>query len=76
MSLEAVGRNNANVGGAYIEHGAEQYLLRGIGLVESSDDIANIIVKTGREGVPIYVRDLGEVVDGRDRPARRGNGRR
>ena len=62
--LEAVARNNANVGGAYIEHGAEQYLLRGIGLAESSDDISNIIVKTGREGIPIYVRDLGEVVEG------------
>lgn len=62
--LEAVTRNNANVGGAYIEHGAEQYLLRGIGLAESSKDIANIIVRAGKEGVPIYVRDLGEVVEG------------
>lgn len=62
--LEAVASNNANVGGAYIEHGAEQYLLRGIGLVESADDIANIVVKTGKEGIPIYVRDLGEVVTG------------
>jgi heavy metal efflux system protein len=62
--LEAVTRNNANVGGAYIEHGAEQYLLRGIGLAESSNDIANIIVKAGKEGVPIYVRDMGEVVEG------------
>ncbi len=62
--LEAVARNNANVGGAYIEHGAEQYLLRGIGLAESADDIANIVVKTGKEGIPIYVRDLGEVVEG------------
>ncbi len=62
--LEAVGRNNANVGGAYIEHGAEQYLLRGIGLAESSGDIASIIVKTGKEGIPVYVRDLGEVVEG------------
>lgn len=62
--LESVGRNNANVGGAYIEHGAEQYLLRGIGLVESADDISNIVVKTGREGVPVYVRDVGEVVTG------------
>lgn len=62
--LEAVARNNANVGGAYIEHGAEQYLLRGIGLVEKADDIANIIVKTGKEGVPIFVRDLGDVVIG------------
>ena len=62
--LEAVGRNNANVGGAYIEHGSEQYLLRGIGLVEKPEDIANIIVKTGKEGVPVYVRDLGEIVTG------------
>lgn len=62
--LEAIGRNNANVGGAYIEHGSEQYLLRGIGLVASANDIANIVVKTGKEGVPIYVRDLGEVVTG------------
>ncbi|MEW6207268.1 MAG: CusA/CzcA family heavy metal efflux RND transporter [Acidobacteriota bacterium] len=62
--FEAVARNNANVGGAYIEKGPEQYLLRGIGLVESAEDIANIVVKTGREGVPIYVRDVGEVVSG------------
>ncbi|HQR38713.1 MAG TPA: CusA/CzcA family heavy metal efflux RND transporter [Blastocatellia bacterium] len=62
--LEAVGRNNANVGGAYIEHGQEQYLLRGIGLVESLDDVANIVVKTGPEGVPVYVRNLGDVVTG------------
>ena len=62
--VEAVAQNNANVGGAYIEHGSEQYLLRGIGLVESPDDIDNIIVKTGNEGIPVYVRDLGEVVTG------------
>ena len=62
--LEAVARNNSNVGGAYIEHGSEQYLLRGIGLVESVDDINNIVVKTGKEGVPVYVRDLGEVATG------------
>ncbi|HTG15783.1 MAG TPA: CusA/CzcA family heavy metal efflux RND transporter, partial [Blastocatellia bacterium] len=62
--FEAVARNNANVGGAYIEHGAEQFLLRGIGLVQSADDISNIVVKTGKEGIPIYVRDLGEVVAG------------
>lgn len=62
--FEAVARNNANVGGAYIEKGSEQYLLRGIGLVESSDDITNIVVKTGKEGVPVFVRDVGEVVTG------------
>ncbi|HKO99319.1 MAG TPA: CusA/CzcA family heavy metal efflux RND transporter [Pyrinomonadaceae bacterium] len=62
--VQAVTENNANVGGAYIEHGSEQYLLRGIGLVESPEDIGNIIVKTGKEGIPVYVRDLGEVVTG------------
>ena len=62
--LDAVVRNNANVGGAYIEHGSEQYLLRGIGLVESTEDIANIAVKTGAEGVPVFVRDVGQVVTG------------
>ena len=61
---EAVSRNNANVGGAYIQKGAEQYLLRGLGLVEKPEDIANIVVKTGAEGVPIYVRDVGEIVEG------------
>jgi cobalt-zinc-cadmium resistance protein CzcA len=62
--LEAVERNNQNVGGGYIEHNGEQYLLRGIGLAESPDDIANVIVKTGKEGVPVFVRDLGEIVTG------------
>ncbi|NNE66236.1 MAG: efflux RND transporter permease subunit [Pyrinomonadaceae bacterium] len=61
---EAVAENNNNVGGAYIEKGAEQYLLRGIGLVEESEDIGNIVVKTGGEGVPVYVRDVAEVVEG------------
>lgn len=62
--FEAVARNNANVGGAYIEKGPEQFLLRGIGLVSSIEDINNIVVKTGREGIPVYVRDVGEVVTG------------
>ncbi len=62
---EAVIRNNSTVGGGYIEKGAEQYLLRGVGLVEKMDDIANIVVKTGTEGVPVYVKDLGEIVEGK-----------
>ena len=61
---DAVSRNNANVGGAYIEKGSEQYLLRGIGLIEKPDEIGNIVVKTGREGVPVYVRDVAEIVEG------------
>jgi heavy metal efflux system protein len=62
--LDGVARNNANVGGAYIEHAGEQYLLRGIGLVRSVEDIASIVVKTGKDGVPVYVHDVAEVVTG------------
>ncbi len=61
---ESISRNNANVGGAYIQKGSEQYLLRGIGLVENPEDIGNIVVKTGAEGVPVYVKDVGEIVEG------------
>jgi cobalt-zinc-cadmium resistance protein CzcA len=61
---EAVTRNNSTVGGGYIEKGAEQYLLRGLGLVENTEDIGNIVVKTGKEGVPVFVKNLGEIVAG------------
>ncbi len=61
---DAVMANNGTVGGGYIEKGAEQYLLRGVGLVEKMEDITNIVVKTGKEGVPVFVRDLGEIVEG------------
>ena len=62
--LNAVIANNANVGGAYIEHSGEQFVLRGIGLVQTTDQIGKIIVKTGKEGVPILIRDISKVVVG------------
>lgn len=62
--LTAVMQNNANVGGAYIEHTGEQYLLRGVGLASTTNEIGNIVVKTGIQGVPVYVRDLADVIEG------------
>lgn len=59
--FNAVAENNANAGGAYIEHANEQYLVRGSGLVQSIDDINNIIVKTLENGTPIYVHNVAEV---------------
>ncbi|MCR4418003.1 MAG: efflux RND transporter permease subunit [Ignavibacteria bacterium] len=58
---EAVSENNSNAGGAYIEHSNEQYLIRGSGLVQSIDDIKNIIVKTDDNGTPIYIRNVADV---------------
>ncbi len=60
--LKAVEANNRNVGGGSIDHQGEQYLVRGEGLIESLDDLGNIIVKHDEHGgTPIYVRDLGRV---------------
>jgi cobalt-zinc-cadmium resistance protein CzcA len=60
---DAVGRNNANVGGSYIEKDAEQYIIRGIGLIESAEDIKNIIVKNDHSS-PIFLKNVAEVVYG------------
>src|SRR5438477_7182545 len=61
--LTALGRGNANVGGSKVEQGAQQYLIRGIGLLRSKDDIGQIVV-TSRNGTPILVKDLAEVTIG------------
>lgn len=65
ISLEGVVRalesNNSARGGAYIEHNGEQQVIRGEGLVETLRDVENIIVETSEGGVPVYVRNLGEV---------------
>lgn len=62
--VAAVVANNENVGGAYIEHEGEQYILRGIGLAQTTDQIGKIVVKSGKDGVPIFIKDIGEVVSG------------
>jgi len=58
--FRALEQNNANSGGGYIEHAQEQYLIRGEGLVRTLEDIDNIIVATGHDGTPIYIRNLGK----------------
>ncbi len=58
--LDAVERNNANAGGGMLRSGAEQYLIRGLGLIRSIDDIGNIVLKEER-GVPVFVRDVAQV---------------
>jgi cobalt-zinc-cadmium resistance protein CzcA len=61
--FEAVAQNNANAGGGILAHGPEQYLVRGIGLIQSLEDIGNIVVAE-HEGVPVYVSDVADVAEG------------
>jgi len=56
----AVGRGNSNVGGSKIERGAQQYFIRGIGLLRSGDDIGNIVLAS-HNGTPVLIKDVAEV---------------
>ena len=58
--VSALERNNSNAGGSYIVVGAEEYLVRGLGLVATLSDIGNIIVAE-RENAVVYIRNLGSV---------------
>lgn len=56
----ALGKSNANAGGGYVEHGRQQYLIRGIGLLRGPADIEEVVVDA-RNGVPIRVGDVARV---------------
>ena len=56
--VAAINSNSSNAGGGRIARGEQAYVIRGIGLVRTLDDLGNIVV-TERDGVPILVRDLG-----------------
>ena len=62
---QALARNNANSGGGVLPHYAEQYLIRGIGLIKTLDDIRMIVLKE-QSGVPVFMRDVAEVTIGHE----------
>ncbi len=63
--LDAVARNNANVGAGYIERGGEQYLVRVPGQVATLDELRDIVVAT-RDGLPLRLRDVAAVGEGQE----------
>ncbi len=58
--VQAIANNNSNASGGILPQVTEQYLIRGVGLIRTLEDIGNIVVKE-QAGVPVYVRDLAEV---------------
>jgi cobalt-zinc-cadmium resistance protein CzcA len=57
----ALQANNRNAGGGYIEHHGEQYLVRGEGLVERPEDIADVVLRVDADGAPVHVHDVARV---------------
>lgn len=58
--ITALANSNANVGGNYLSIGAQNFNIRGVGLIDSLDDIENVMVAE-KNGTPIFVRNLGQV---------------
>jgi Cu(I)/Ag(I) efflux system membrane protein CusA/SilA len=61
----AVGANNANIGAKVVEQNGQEYVIRGLGLIQSVDDIANIVI-TQNSNVPVYVKNVARVSLGPD----------
>ena len=60
--FEALRENNANAGGGYIQRNGEVRIIRGEGLIRTTEDMDNIVLDTTEDGTPIYVRDVGRSV--------------
>ena len=58
--FEAVSNSNINVGGDVIQEGSQAFVVRGIGLLESIEDIENTLIEV-KGGTPIRVKQVAEV---------------
>jgi len=63
--MDALPKNNLNVGGKTLEENGQEFVVRGRGLFESAADIEQVSVAT-RGGAPVYLRDVATVQIGGD----------
>ncbi len=61
--LAALAANNSNAGGGFYSQGSQFVYVRGLGLVNKTEDIGKIVVGTNN-GVPVRISDVGSVVIG------------
>ena len=64
---QAVSANNQNAGGALLDNNQQSMVIRGVGLVQNTEDVENIVVAENK-GVPVFVRDIGKVEIGAAQP--------
>ena len=63
--MEAIQQSNLNVGGKVIEENGMEFVVRGIGLVQSISDLEKVVLRA-QGGTPIYLRDVATVQIGGD----------
>jgi cobalt-zinc-cadmium resistance protein CzcA len=59
----ALAANNSNGGGGFYSEGSQFYYVRGLGRIQTTDDIANVVVGV-HDGIPTLVKDVGDVTLG------------
>ena len=59
----ALTANNDNSGGGFYSQGGQFYYVRGVGRLETTEDIGNVVLAV-HDGTPILVKDVGRVVIG------------
>ena len=57
---DSVKANNGNAGGAMLDNQQQSMVIRGVGLIQNTSDIENVLV-TETKGVPVFVKDVGKV---------------
>lgn len=62
--FQALEHNHALVGGGYIEHERELYLIRGEALAKNAEDLLQIVIDHGPGGIPIFIADVAVVKEG------------
>jgi len=63
--LEAVGRANINVGGKVIEENGREYVVRGVGLIRSTEELEQVVLSE-TNGVPVLLREVAHIRLGGD----------
>ena len=64
--VEAVRTGNNDVGGRLVEFTGAEYMVRGRGYAQSTDDLGKIVLAKSQSGVPIRISDVGDVTLGPD----------
>ena len=56
----SIQRGNQNAGGGYIEQGEQQFIIRGVGLLRTPQEIGQVVIRA-KDGVPVLIRDVADI---------------
>jgi len=63
LVVNSLSGSNGNAGGGFYSQGGQFYYVRGLGRLQTPEDIANVVVAV-HNGTPVLVKDIGQVVIG------------